>query len=99
MPLTTTSYAILGLLDLREVPEDARARAIAMYVYMKAEDIRVWEKPRWSEVGRAFNRDRTTVRHAFRRVHDWINNERNFALRLSQVQQRVAAIGYPGGVL
>jgi chromosomal replication initiation ATPase DnaA len=75
--------------------EDARARAIAMYVYQRAEPVCA---PCLTAVGRAFSRDRTTVRHALQRVDGWRALEPGFADTLGRVQQRVAAKGYPGGV-
>lgn len=43
----------------RGAPADAWARACAMWLYKNLVPSRTW-----SDVGRAFNRDRTTVRHA-----------------------------------
>lgn len=92
----STAPAILA--PTRGRPEDARARAIAMFIYARAESGGGCEEPCMSEVGRAFNRDRTTVRHAYARVYSWMGNA-SFARQLSNVEQRVAAKGYPGGVL
>lgn len=47
----------------RKHPEDAFRRAVAMYVYHE-----LWGKDNLSETGRAFGRDRSTVRHALDRV-------------------------------
>ena len=92
----STPAAILA--PTRGKPEEARARAIAMYVYAKSGADVPGKEPCLSAVGRAFGRDRTTVRHAHWRVKCWMV-DRAFARKLSLVQQRVAAIGYPGGVL
>jgi chromosomal replication initiation ATPase DnaA len=66
-----------------------------MYVYRKAEPVCV---PCLTALGRTFGRDRTTVRHALSRVEVWKAKEPGFAKRLGDVQQRLAAEGYPGGV-
>lgn len=84
------------LSSTRGRPEDARARAIAMYVYRHAEPICV---PCMTELGKTFSRDRTTVRHALHRVEGWKKAEPGFKKRLERVQQELAAEGYPGGVL
>lgn len=79
--------SILG--STRGRPEDARARAISMYVYMMAHpgDAR----PCYTEIGRQFGRDRTTVRHALSRVVQWRKSEKGFDSRLSAVQMAVEA--------
>lgn len=76
--------AILG--PTRGVPADSRSRAIAMYVYRQAAPR---PEPCFSELGRVFNRDRTTVRHALQRVAFWAFSEPGFNERLARVQERV----------
>lgn len=76
--------------------EDARSRAIAIYVYRYSEAIPY--APCYTELGKVFERDRTTIRHALARVEGWKKTEKGFKSRLESVQQRVAARGYPGGV-
>lgn len=77
-------------------PEDARARAIAMYVYRRADCVP--EMPCYTVLGKHFGRDRTTVRHALQRVEEWKTSEPDFARRLERVQLELDAEGYPGGV-
>lgn len=49
---------------LRGSPAVASARQIAIWLFYE------WRKPdSWTELGRAFGRDRTTVRHAVERVN------------------------------
>ena len=84
------------LAPTRGRPEDARARAIAMYVYQRADSVPAM--PCYTALGHQFGRDRTTVRHALQRVEDWKASEPDFARRLERVQQELAAEGYPGGV-
>ncbi len=102
--LTTVATKVAGefgsrlsaiLSSTRGRPEDARARAIAMYVYRAAEPVCI---PCLTELGKTFGRDRTTVRHALNRVEGWKKNEPGFKRRLERVQQNLAAEGYPGGV-
>jgi chromosomal replication initiation ATPase DnaA len=76
--------AILG--PRRGHAEDARSRAIAMFVYR---DVVPGDRPCYTELGRVFGRDRTTVRHAIGRVQSWICNERNFVIRLKAVKERI----------
>lgn len=76
-------------------PEDARSRAIAMYVYQKAEPV---AEPSLTALGREFGRDRTTARHALNRVEEWKRTEPGFKRRLERLQQELAAEGYPGGL-
>lgn len=73
----------------------AYLRAIAMYVYRCAEPA---VEPTLTEVGRAFGRDRTTVRHALARVDTWRRESPTFRAQLTGAQQALAAQGYPGGV-
>lgn len=102
--LTTVATKVAGefgsklsaiLAPTRGRPEDARARAIAMYVYKMAEPVCV---PCNAELGRVFGRDRTTVRHALNRVVEWKKSEPGFRRMLEGVQMALAAEGYPGGV-
>lgn len=79
----------------RGLPADSRARAISMYVYHRAEPA---ARLTMTDVGRVFGRDRTTVRHAFDNVERWRQNDVGFRKRLGDIEQRIAAIGYPGGV-
>lgn len=78
--------AILG--STRGSPADARARAISMYVY-RQEDPQ--GPPCLTQLGRVFDRDRTTVRHALWRVSVWAFAEKGFNQRLARVQERVRA--------
>jgi chromosomal replication initiation ATPase DnaA len=103
--LTTVATKVAGefgsklssiLSSTRGRPEDARARAIAMYVYQRADCVP--QMPCLTALGRQFGRDRTTVRHALRRVEAWKKSEPGFRRRLERVQQDLAAEGYPGGV-
>lgn len=80
------------LSSTRGSPPDARARAISMYVYRQAATV----APCLTELGRVFDRDRTTVRHALQRVAFWAFSEPGFNERLARVQQRVAE-KTPGG--
>lgn len=60
--LTNVSAAELAS-PLRGSPAVATTRQIAMWLYYE------WRRPdNWSELGRAFGRDRTTVRHGVNAV-------------------------------
>lgn len=60
--LTNVSAAEL-VSPLRGSPAVASTRQIAMWLFYE------WKRPEsWSELGRAFNRDRTTVRHGVNTV-------------------------------
>ncbi len=74
----------------RGSPGDARARAISMYVYRQADPK---GPPCLTELGRVFDRDRTTVRHALDRVAVWAFTEKDFNDRLARVQNRVQERG------
>lgn len=59
----------------RGSPETSRARWIAMWVFSHRYVYPGGDGPSLSAVGRAFGRDRTTVRHGLRKVEDWrLNN-------------------------
>jgi chromosomal replication initiation ATPase DnaA len=94
--LTTVATEVAGefgsklsaiLAPTRGRPEDARSRAIAMHVYSV---VAPHQPCCMTRVGDAFGRDRTTVRHAYKRVYDWQDNE-DFEERLKQVIERVKA--------
>jgi chromosomal replication initiation ATPase DnaA len=72
------------LSSTRGRPQDARARAIAMHVYR----LLAPGKPCYTEVGRVFQRDRTTVQHALSRVTGWVQGEHGFEARLDNVMAR-----------
>lgn len=69
----------------RGKPEDARARAITMWLYSSLSP-----KPlNYTQLGVIFDRDRTTVRHALARVYDWRQTERGMVKRMQDVGRRV----------
>ena len=71
----------------RGLAPDARARAIAMAVYQCVSP----RTPNLSELGRVFERDRTTVRHALDRVDLWRGEAGDFEDRFQAVLKRVNA--------
>lgn len=94
--LTTVATEVAGefgsrlsaiLSPTRGRPEDARARAIAMHVYNRVAPGGLT----FTDVGKAFSRDRTTVRHALTRVDGWQEVEDGFEDRLHEVVGRVRA--------
>lgn len=62
---------------LRGVKEVASARQIAMWLFYEWKGL-----GNWSELGRAFGRDRTTVRHGVNIVSKRMNNDEAFGRRV-----------------
>lgn len=61
--------------DHRGSPEVARVRWMAFAVYR---DLRIEKPPKLAAIGRAFGRDRTTVRHGLRRFLDECAADRGY---------------------
>lgn len=62
---------------LRGSPAVATTRQIAMWLFYE------WKRPdTWTELGAAFSRDRTTVRHGVEKVSDRMNADEAFGRRV-----------------
>jgi chromosomal replication initiation ATPase DnaA len=99
--LTTIATEVAGefgsklssiLAPTRGKPEDARARAIAMFAYGHLMPDRRPDEPMCkTAIGAVFGRDRTTVAHALLRVVGFAANEPDFVERFNSVVMRVRA--------
>jgi chromosomal replication initiator protein len=79
--LGVTRYQLMA--STRSSRDIAHARQVAVYMcYSNIPDIS------WSELGRVFGRDRTTMRHAYRKICELCDKDKDFDNRL-EVLQRV----------
>lgn len=96
--LTTVATEVAGefgsrlsaiLAPTRGQPADALARAVAMHVYQRVAPAGRRSGLNFTEVGRDFGRDRTTVRAALTRVEGLQESVPGFSKRVSRVIRNV----------